>query len=47
MCRKKGLLILAGGTFKNNIRMLVPLSVDIDILEEGLAIMESVFVEIS
>lgn len=40
-------MILAGGTFKNNIRMLVPLSVDIDILEEGLAIMESVFVEIS
>ena len=46
-CRDKGLLILACGTFKNNIRMLVPLSVGIDILEEGLAIMESTFVEIS
>lgn len=42
-CREKGLLILACGTFKNNIRMLVPLSVDIDILNKGLAIMENAF----
>ena len=47
MCRKKELLILAGGTFKNNIRMLVQLSVDIDMLKKGLATMESVFVDIS
>ncbi|MBI9091061.1 MAG: aspartate aminotransferase family protein [Desulfobacterium sp.] len=46
-CRDKGLLILSCGTFKNNIRMLVPLSVDLDLLDEGLAIMESAFIQVS
>lgn len=41
LCRENGLILLACGTFKNNIRMLVPLSVEPDILNRGLDIMEA------
>jgi len=46
-CREKGLLILSCGTFKNNIRALIPLNIEDGILADGLSIMESVFDEIS
>ncbi len=45
-CREKGLLILSCGTFKNNIRALIPLTIDEKTLEQGLSIMESVFGEL-
>lgn len=46
-CRERGLLILSCGTFKNNIRMLVSLGVELDLLYKGLDIMEQAFSEIS
>ncbi|MBF0201754.1 MAG: aspartate aminotransferase family protein [Desulfamplus sp.] len=46
LCREKGLIILACGTFKNNIRLLPPLTIGTDTLEEGLTIMEEAFSQI-
>jgi 4-aminobutyrate aminotransferase / (S)-3-amino-2-methylpropionate transaminase / 5-aminovalerate transaminase len=46
-CRDRGLLILACGTFKNNIRMLMPLTIEPEMLEKGLDIMEQAFSDIS
>ncbi len=39
-CRDNGLLVMACGTFGNNIRLLPPLNIDPSILEKGLAILE-------
>jgi len=46
-CRDEGLLILACGTFKNNVRLLPPINIDLATLEEGLSIMEETLSEIS
>ena len=37
---KRGLLLLSAGTFGNVIRVLVPLTVEDAVLEEGLGVME-------
>jgi 4-aminobutyrate aminotransferase/(S)-3-amino-2-methylpropionate transaminase len=37
---KRGLLLLTAGTFGNVIRVLVPLTVEDEVLEEGLGVME-------
>ena len=40
---KRGLLLLTAGTFGNVIRVLVPLTVEDHVLEEGLGVMEEAF----
>jgi 4-aminobutyrate aminotransferase/(S)-3-amino-2-methylpropionate transaminase len=40
---KRGLLLLTAGTFGNVIRVLVPLTVEDHVLEEGLSVMEEAF----
>jgi 4-aminobutyrate aminotransferase len=42
---KKGLLLLSCGTYANVIRFLFPLTIQDDVFEEGLAILESVLIE--
>jgi 4-aminobutyrate aminotransferase/(S)-3-amino-2-methylpropionate transaminase len=37
---KRGLLLLTAGTYNNVLRVLVPLTVEDEVLDEGLAVME-------
>ena len=43
ICREMGLLVLACGTHKNNIRLLMPLTIEPAALEQGFDILESAF----
>jgi 4-aminobutyrate aminotransferase/(S)-3-amino-2-methylpropionate transaminase len=40
---KRGLILLSAGTYGNVVRVLVPLTIEDDVLEEGLAVMEHAF----
>ena len=40
---KRGLILLSAGTYGNVVRVLVPLTIEDDLLEEGLAVMEHAF----
>lgn len=45
--KEKGLLMLACGFYSNTIRMLMPLTIEDDILEEGLAVIEESLTELT
>ena len=40
---KRGLILLSAGTYGNVVRVLVPLTIEDAVLEEGLAVMEHAF----
>ncbi len=40
-CIKKGLILVTAGPTRNVIRILVPLSADLKVIEEGLDILEA------
>ena len=45
-CYKRGLILLSAGTFKNVIRVLFPLVISNDLLNNGLDILEQEIAEI-
>jgi 4-aminobutyrate aminotransferase/(S)-3-amino-2-methylpropionate transaminase len=46
-CEKKGLVIISAGTFGNCIRVLSPLTIELDLLEKGLDILEETLLELT
>jgi 4-aminobutyrate aminotransferase/(S)-3-amino-2-methylpropionate transaminase len=46
-CEKKGLVIISAGTFGNCIRVLSPLTIEEDLLEKGLNILEETLMELT
>jgi 4-aminobutyrate aminotransferase/(S)-3-amino-2-methylpropionate transaminase len=47
LCRERGLLVLKAGVHANVVRMLAPLSIPEDQLEEGLSILEGALTAVS
>lgn len=45
-CHSKGLILLTAGTYGNVIRLLPPLVISDDLLDEGLTILEEAFAQL-